>query len=238
MPDRRTHRGAHPEDADAFAPEALPVLREAVSDYSWLLGRDYADRSALKVVGDRYSLTERQRLAVMRCACPDAARTARAASQVGLDAIQDRPLMIDGYNVLTTIEAALAGGVILEARDGCYRDLASMHGTFRQVEETTPALLLIGQTLERAGPAACAWLLDSPVSNSGRLAGRMREMAAERGWPWTVEMVTSPDHVLTHTDQIVATADSVVLDRCRQWVNLARAVVSQHVPCARIVPLG
>ena len=38
--------------------------------------------------------------------------------------------------MLTTIEAALAGGVILAARDGAYRDMASMHGSYRKVAET------------------------------------------------------------------------------------------------------
>jgi hypothetical protein len=29
------------------------------------------------------------------------------------------------------VEAALAGGVILACRDGAYRDMASIHGTWR-----------------------------------------------------------------------------------------------------------
>jgi len=44
-----------------------------------------------------------------------------------------------------------------------------MHGTFRAVEETQPAIELIGLHLREAGVAACRWYLDSPVSNSGRL---------------------------------------------------------------------
>ena len=62
-------------------------------------------------------------------------------------------LWLDGYNVLTTIEAALAGGVILAARDGTYRDMASMHGSYRKVAETLPALELLGRTIA----ALSAW---------------------------------------------------------------------------------
>ncbi|MGZ3397481.1 MAG: DUF434 domain-containing protein, partial [Isosphaeraceae bacterium] len=66
MPDARTHRGPDPRDGEAFGPSAVPALRGAVSDLSWLLGRGYAIVSAVKLVGDRWSLTERQRLAVRR----------------------------------------------------------------------------------------------------------------------------------------------------------------------------
>ena len=77
MPDARAHRGPDPRDRDAFAPAAWPRLREAVADLSWLLTRGYAEASSLKLVGDRLALTERQRMAVRRCACADAARARR-----------------------------------------------------------------------------------------------------------------------------------------------------------------
>ena len=107
-------------------------------------------------------------------------------------------MWLDGYNVLTTIEAALAGGVILAARDGAYRDMASMHGSYRKVAETRPALELLGRTLAALGVSECRWLLDRPVSNSGRLKGIIEELAAARGWPWRVELVPNPDVLLAN----------------------------------------
>ncbi len=89
---------------------------------------------------------------------------------------------VDGLNTLTTVEAALAGGVVLRGCDGCYRDMASFHGNYRMVEEAPRAAELIG--LHLAGRPAL-WLLDKPVSNTARLAALLRELAAERGWPWT-----------------------------------------------------
>jgi hypothetical protein len=124
VPDKRRHRGAHPEDGKAFADDHLDALRRAAVDYCWLLSRGYADKSALKLVGDRFGLTTRQRLAVMRCSCSDRAVLERRAGQVERSALKGAELWIDGYNLLTTVESALAGGVILVGRDGCYRDLA------------------------------------------------------------------------------------------------------------------
>jgi hypothetical protein len=136
LPDTRAHRGPHPEDALLFAPEALPALREATTDLCWLLTRGYPSGSALVLVGDRYQLAARQRVAVARAACSQSDRAGRAARQVAPEGMAGRPLLLDGYNVLTTVEAAMARGVILAARDGAYRDMASMHGSFRRVAET------------------------------------------------------------------------------------------------------
>ena len=238
MPDTRTHRGPHPEDARLFAPEAWPVLQRSTAELCWLLSRGYAATSALKLVGDRHQLTARQRSAVERCACPAESRERREGRRVGPDRLAARALWIDGYNVLTTVEVALGGGVLLAACDGAYRDLASMHGTYRKVSETMPALELLGRAISGWGAATCTWFFDRPVGNSGRLKGIMEQLAGERGWAWRVELVQNPDRILAEADEIAATADSVVLDRCRLWCNLAREVIDRHVPEANVVPMA
>jgi hypothetical protein len=238
LPDTRTHRGPHPEDARLFDPAAWPALRQATAELCWLLSREYAGPSALKLVGDRHQLSVRQREAVERCACSEAARRHREARRVGAADLAGRCLCLDGYNVLTTVEVALGGGVLLAAADGTYRDIASMHGTYRKVAETLPALELLGGTAAAYGTTTWIWYLDRPVSNSGRLKKIMQELAAAHGWRWQIELVQNPDEVLAATAEVIATADSAVLDRCRQWFNLAREVVDRHVPGARVVPLA
>ncbi len=237
MPDTRSHRGPNPDDSRLFAPELLPVLREAAADLNWLLNRGYPGTAAQTLVGDRYQLAARQRTAIARCACSDLQLKQRTGTQVRCDALAGRPLELDGYNVLTTVEAALAGGVILAARDGAVRDMASMHGSFRRVEETRPALELIGRMTAALGVSGCRWYLDRPVSNSGRLKTVMEDTARQHGWNWAVELVANPDALLIASQQIIATADSAVLDRCRAWHNLARETIARFVPGARIVDL-
>lgn len=235
MPDKRAHRGRHPEDLVAFGPDTHARLREAVADLSWLLSRGYADKSALKIVGDRHNLLERQRIAVMRCACSDDSLARRREHQVSAGAIKGQELFIDAYNVLTTIEAALADGIVIVGRDGCYRDMASMHGTFRQVHETAPAIELLGDALAELGVGQAVWYLDRPVSNSGRLKLRLLQMADRQNWPWTVEIVANPDAVLSAASNVVTTADSFILDRCQRWFGLARHVVERRIANVRIV---
>ncbi len=238
MPDKRSHRGRHPEDDRLFAPAMIPRLREAVGDLSWLLIRGYAEKSSLKIVGDRFELTERQRTAVMRCACSDSALARRRRHQVGRHELGGVTLLLDGYNVLTTVEAALARGVIIVGRDGCYRDMASMHGTFRKVEETRPAIALLGEVLRRLGVARCVWYLDSPVSNSGRLRQSILETSGQQDGTWEVHLAQNPDALLAEADEVVASADSVILDRCRRWFNLAREVVTAMIPDSAVIDLS
>ncbi|MHC5082542.1 MAG: DUF434 domain-containing protein [Planctomycetota bacterium] len=225
MPDKRKHRGPHPEDAALFCKATLDALRAAVSDMSWLLSHGYADKSSLKLVGDRYNLTARQRIGIMRSACSDEQSRIRADKQIEPSTVKDAILLIDGYNLLITVEAALGHAVLLAGRDRCIRDIASIHGTYRKVEETLPAIKTIAHVLGQLAPAGVIWLLDKPVSNSGRLKILIDNYAAGKGLNWQVELAVNPDKQLIESDQIIATGDSVVLDGCQQWVNLARIVL-------------
>ena len=229
MPDKREHRGPHPSDAKLFAPEMIPQLREAVADFSLLLTKGYADKSALKLVGDKFSLTQRQRLAVMRSSCSDQELASRKQRQVTINDLADKSIAIDGYNLLITIEAAMSGGILFKGRDGCLRDLASIHGTYRKVTETIPAIELIGSFLKENKIENVLWFLDSPVSNSGRLKKLIGEIAAEHTWNFEVKLSISPDAELIKTDMNVITSDSVILDKCKSWINLASEIITQKI---------
>lgn len=238
MPDKRIHRGPHPSDVKLFSPAMLTDLRAAIADYSLLLTKGYAEKSTLKLVGDRFALTERQRLAIMRSACSDQHLAGRQKTEVKIGNLANQPIAIDGYNLLITVEAAMSGGVIFKGRDGCFRDLASIHGTYRRVTETIPAIKLIGDFLKQISVTKVLWLLDSPVSNSGRLKTLIGELAKENNWDWEIELSISPDARLIKVDSAAATSDSVVLDRCKRWVNLAREIIEQKTPDAWIADLS
>jgi hypothetical protein len=237
----------------------LPRLREAVADFSLLLTKGYAAPSALKLVGDRFSLTQRQRLAVMRSSCSDQQQQSRLARRVPVEALAGQPIAIDGYNLLITIEAALSGGLIFQGRDGCFRDLASIHGTYRKVEETVPAVRFIGEFLMEIRVASALWLLDSPVSNSGRLKTLIGQLAHQSNWPWEIRLTISPDAELSSSltvsssqfpancqlstgncqlIAVVVSTDSVVLDACTRWTNLAAEIITRRLPATTMIDLS
>jgi hypothetical protein len=227
MPDNRHHRGMHPQDADLFSNEQLDSLRRAVADMSFLLSRHYSDKAALKLVGDRYALTVRQRQAVSRGACSDTSRLDRLGRRIREPReLKSARLAIDGFNCLITVESALSGGLIIKGRDSAHRDLASVHGTYKKVDETLPAVVLIGRCLEPLELTMATWFLDSPISNAGRLAQLLRQTADERHWPWQVVLSANPDKEIVETDAVVASSDSWILDRCARWIDLPSTVIS------------
>jgi hypothetical protein len=234
-PDSRQHRGAHPCDGELFDASRLAVLRQATTDLSWLLSRGYGIKSSLKLVGDRHSLTDRQRLAVSRAACSDEQKKRRKEACLAFESLRNQRLVIDGFNIVITLEAALGGGVLIICRDGAIRDLSGVHGSYRSVAETETAISLIGELLETVNVESVRWLFDKPISNSGRLAQRIGEMAAFRGWPWRVEVVTDPDRVILVSNEIAVTSDSIILDGAERWVNLASRLLAERLPRAWIV---
>ena len=114
------------------------------------------------------------------CSREDAQRRQQLRVEPGQ--LRGQELWLDGYNVLTLLESALAGGIILPGRDGCCRDIAGIHRRYRKMNETLPALQLIGETAQAWGVSCCRWWLDKPVSNSGRLKTLILKTANAAGW--------------------------------------------------------
>ncbi|MEM0999406.1 MAG: DUF434 domain-containing protein [Bacteroidota bacterium] len=238
MPSKQKNRGQHPEDPTLFGPKHLPALRAATADLSWLLSRDYPLTAALKLVGDRYRLNVRQRKPVQRCACSDAQQAHRRTRQLLPAALAGRSLQIDGFNILISVEAALSGALLFRARDGAIRDIASIHGSYRRVNQTPEAIALIGEMLTQLSPAGVTWYLDQPVSNSGRLKTQLREIAEVRNWDWKIELVYNPDKVIAEQAGVALSGDSWVIDHAEHWFNFLRYLLAERLPEVPVLDLS
>jgi hypothetical protein len=182
----------------------------------------------------------------MRATAAPGVAAARRGRQVSRATVAGASVGVDGYNLLITMESALAGGVLIDGLDGALRDLAGVHGTYRRVDQTIPALGFIVEALHALKPARIDWYLDRPVSNSGRLKSLLADLVEERGGllvgaegvevpgttptRWNIELVDSPDRMLADYAGVVITSDSAILDRCARWLNLAGLLVEQHAP--------
>ena len=100
--------------------------------------------------------------------------------------------------------------------------LAGVHGSYRKVAETLPALQTLAAVLGELRLSHARWFFDRPVSNSGRIRALVLDTAREQSRAWSVELVDSPDPILKRSCAIVATADSAILDAGPRWFNLAR----------------
>ena len=230
-------RTAHPEDAETFAPAALPALRRAVEEVCWLLGRGYPLSLAVRAAGDHHQLPLRARLALTRASASPQDVRDRAARCVTSDSLRGATLDVDLFNALITLELALGGGVLFACADGPLRDLAGMRGSYRLARETAPAVELLLDQVAQMSLSRCAFCIDAPVSNSGRLRALLAERIAARGMDVSLEMVPDADTALRGR-AVVASADAMVIDGSPSWCNLAREIVHARVPGAWVLPLG
>lgn len=232
----QARRGFAPSDVRQFSAENLPLLRRAQGDLACLLNRGYEVGHCAAFVGDHYQLSSRQRMALMRTTASDRDLEARRERELR-ELPAGETIRIDGFNLIIPLEIALSGGTLLLCMDGVVRDLAGLHGSYRMIAETDEAICMIGAALKRRSVAAAEFYFDAPVSNAGRLAQRVRELLAEE--PFAVVSRTEP-HVdtLLARQENAASGDSVILSRCKSWVNLGRAVLRESLPDCPLIDLS
>lgn len=142
-------------------------------------------------------------------------------------------MLIDGFNVLITTEVGLEGGPVVTGRDGASRDLAGVHGTYRSIASTRRAIGLLLAAARQHGVDSCHWFFDRGVSNSGRMAERVRSMMHEVGMAGEADVATSPDRIVKRRTGIVCTSDGPILDRVDAWTDLPR-VALEGTPVWRV----
>ncbi|MBR2834739.1 MAG: DUF434 domain-containing protein [Coriobacteriales bacterium] len=219
-------RGFLPKDDRYFSPEALKVLQRASRHIFYLINEGYDLEQAATFVGNHFQLAERQRLAIIRSLATKEQLASREYKQIPMGALAGREVWIDGFNTIITAEVMLSDSLLLKGMDGCIRDLAALRGTYRMIPQTSQAINLILSMLQSAGVLRATFLLDEPVSNSGRL----KTMIADHGESYSLDLdiriLKNVDRKLYDKENVI-TSDSVILDRCISWINLAEKYVEQ-----------
>ncbi len=229
------NRGKESDDDKFFSQRWLSVLKEAVDDLCFLLTRGYAENSALQVVGNRYRLNKRQRNAVLRISCSNQSIEIRHSSCYLEDELEGKIVDIDGFNLIILLESALSGAYVFKGRDGLYRDISSVYGSYKRVVKTEEAILIVGRFLKDLKVKSVSWYLDQPVSNSGRLKTRLMEISNENDFRWYVNLVFDPDKVLSKSKNIVVSSDGWVLEQVEKWFNLGAYLIEGVIRSANVI---
>ena len=212
-------RGYVPEDERNFSPEAIHTMQTASRHVRYLINEGYDLKQASTFVGNHFLLSERQRLAVMRSLATDEQLTVRQSRQVQISDLEGKEVWIDGFNTIITLEVMLSEGILFECMDGTIRDLAALRGTYRLIPETSEAVRMMLQALQKARISKATILLDEPVSNSGRLKALIADIGEEFGFELDIQILRDVDRSLYGRENVI-TSDSVILDHCVSWVNL------------------
>jgi hypothetical protein len=229
------NRGKHPNDDMNFGTKWRETFIEAVSDLSHLLTRGYGEKTSIELVGNQYKLNSRQRQALSRMSVPDDLVMLRRIKKKTTHDLHNAIIDLDGFNILILLEASLSGAYIFKSRDGFYRDISGVHGSYKRVIQTEEAIELIRKAHTRLGIEQINWYLDAPVSNSGLLKSRLMDYAQKFDLSWRIHVIPDPDSALSHSDNIIITSDGEILDNCKQWFNLMEYLIDQQMINPQIV---
>lgn len=233
---RTANRGVDAEDSRWFSKEEIVRLKKAHSEIFWLLNRGYNINSIMNFVGGHYQFSIRQRQALKRStSCSEAAQK-RLSKMIPCENIKDDNIYIDGFNLIITLEVALSTGILLIGNDAAVRDIAGIQGSYRLIDKTDKALEIVGKALDYFKAKNVKFFLDSPVSNSGRLKERILLHSISWHCSTSVELVPNADSLLSDMGRII-TSDSIILDKCKSWFNLARKIVEYYIPEAKLINL-
>jgi hypothetical protein len=236
MSTKNVKRGFDPDDTKIFSKESIAELKIAQEEIQWLLDRGYKMKQIIEFIGNHYLLSVRARTALQRTTSSTSDYEKRRATMLPFECAKDGCLNIDGFNIIITLEVAISGSPILLGKDGVYRDLAGLRGTYRIIDKTDTAISLIGKTLQELSVPMVKFYLDSPVSNSGRLKTKILEYSEQWGMPVEVDLIPNVDAVLAGKERVV-TGDSIILDECKSWFNLSRKIIEDHIQDAWVIDL-
>lgn len=214
-----------PKDEKDFSPAALESLRVASRHVYYLINEGYELKQASTFVGNRYSLSERQRLALARSLATREQLEVRKGKEK--TELAGEEVWIDGFNTIITLEVMLSDSLLFDCMDGTIRDLAALRGTYRIIDETRDAARILFDALEEMNVGTANILLDEPVSNSGRLKALLADMGEGRRLSLDIQILKEVDKALWQKANVI-TSDSIILDHCISWMNLMKRCVGKY----------
>lgn len=212
-------------------------LQKAAEDFRYLLNRGYPRKAALEMVGNRYQLVSDQRHLLHRGVFSDSDSKSRRKKRISINRIGNKDLVIDGYNVLITIEAGLSGRPLVLGDDGFIRDISGLSGNFKKTDKTDEALQLIFDFIKRVKPRKTLLLFDSPISRSGELAREARDGLKRENLSGDAMAVRVPEKILIGFPGIIATSDTAIIDPSKQVVDLAGHILREQTKLESLVQL-
>jgi hypothetical protein len=218
-------RGYMPSDDKEFI-DQIEKLREAGEELYYFINRGYQIKPASTFVGNHHLLSERQRLALVRSISPKGSIEERVAKEV--HELKDSVVYIDTFNTVITLEIAFSGSTLLSCMDGTIRDLAGLRGTYRIIDKTDMAIEAIRKVLEAEGVKEVHFMIDAPISNSGRLSSKIEDMFAGSSVKTECEVIFDVDKSMYDKENVI-TSDAIILDKCSSWFNLTERAIEEEI---------
>ncbi|TQD26334.1 DUF434 domain-containing protein [Methanolobus vulcani] len=220
MPDKQ-HIARNLKDKDK-------LRTEAAEDIRYLLERGYRRNSAIRFAGDHYRLDKNERYILARTVFSSETASSRRKKKLGFDDLIDRKLLVDGYNVLITLESLLDGEEVWIGDDAFLRDIKGVFKNHSNGDITFQAVEEMLVFIKNSDVESAEILLDTQMKNSGELAAFIRKRMEELSIKGDARTSKHVDFDLKNCplDEIVATADGVIIDAVKSVVDIPGCVAA------------
>lgn len=217
---------SHPLPAD----ELREKLLEPAIDVRYLLSRGYVRKSSITFVSNHYRISEHERHVLARLVFSEETAEKRTGKKLSCSLLKDSDVFVDGYNVIITIESVLKNEPVWYADDGFLRDTSGIFRNHRVTETTRMAVDEMLKTLSELKLRSATILLDSQMSNSGKLAQFIRERAESNNLKVDARTSKHTDFDLKRegADSVIATADGIIIDAVDRVVDITECWLKQN----------
>lgn len=193
------------------------LFKEAATDYFFLRNRGYREKTAVKLVGDRYQLSGNERMMLYRgITTIEKAKIRKNLITSDMESWKGKTFYMDGYNVCYTIMNYLAGKQVFIGNDGFLRDTGNSTENRGKNESLFHcALKILGDFLEPLEFGNIVVYLDASAGNNGveRDVVSFKEEMERKLKRFEIYPVISADNELKKTiGGIIASSDSEILD--------------------------
>ncbi len=205
-------------------------LTEPAHDIRYLLARGYSISAAIRFVSDHYRLTESERHILVRVVRPPEVATARREKRLACADINGRDVLIDGYNVLITVESMLKDEKLWLGDDGFIRDTRGVFRNYNNTDTTCRAVDKMLSFLSEYSVRSVNILLDTQMSKSGQLARYIYNRFHRYSLNGSARTSRHVDFDLKNAGAgvVVATADGVVIDAVGEVIDIAACLMERE----------
>lgn len=225
---KQTNRGKEAKDDIFFNQDAKLIFKEALLDLNFLLTRVYSPKNALQTVGTRYKLTQRQLKALQGMGAAQQYLDKVKTTHSAVEDLKGNTLVIDGFNVIILLESLFSGAYLFQGSDGCFRDLSTVHGTYKKVSQTPLAIQTLVDFHKESGVNEIIWIFDKPVSNSGRIKKMLEETAVQDKVNWTILLDDKADEAIIKQAGITISSDAYIIENATKWFNLIAFLIENN----------
>lgn len=206
--------------------DSIELLKEKLSepakDIRYLFNRCYPKTSSVQFVSNHYQLNNEERHILTRVLTSTKTSNFRKQKKVECNQISNKNLIIDGYNVLITVESLLDNCNLWEGDDGFVRDTRGIFRKFKITNTTHKAIDEVLSFLLKNEVKSAIILFDRQISKSGELAKFVSDSLKDYSIKGSARTSKHVDFDLKNNDSeyIIATSDGAIIDNAKHVVDI------------------